>query len=178
MINLLPQTEKKKLQKEFYLRYGVVVLVTLFILEVVSFLLFIPSYVALSNSTKTLEANLVAMTSAALPGGDATQNDLNVIKSEISVLKESSAVDMSPSQLMSVVLGKKPAGVVVSRFAYAHIDTGLSVQLSGNAQKPEDLILFRKLIKDDKDRVKDARYAQSFINKKSDIDFLLTVDFK
>lgn len=178
MINLLPQSEKKKLQKEFYLRYGVVVLVVLLILEIVSGVLFIPSYIALSNSTNTMEANLASMKSIALPGGDATQNDLNIIKSEISVLKNNDPLNATPSQLMSVVLGLKPAGIAISRFTYAHAETGNSVQISGNAAKPEDLILFRKLIKDDKEHVKDARYAQSFINRKSDIDFLLTIDFK
>jgi hypothetical protein len=67
---------------------------------------------------------------------------------------------------------------MISRYTYARSDTGFSVQLSGVADRPEDLILFRKLIKDDKEHVKEAKYAQSFISKKTNIDFVLTVDFK
>lgn len=178
MINLLPQSEKRKLQKEFQLRYGVVALLILFGLEIAAFIAFIPSYVALNNSTTKLAADLSVMKSTTPPGGEATQNDLNVIKSEITLLKSTGAKETPPSQMLSMLLGQKPAGIAISRFTYARTDLGISAQISGNAGKPEDLILYRKLLKDDKEHIKDARYAQSFINKKSDIDFLLTVDFK
>jgi hypothetical protein len=178
MINLLPQAEKKKLQKEFRLRYGVVTLLVLFGLECLAFVSFVPSYIALSNSTAKMGADLAAMKTSSPPGGEATQNDLNVIKSEITLLKSGGSKEAPPSQLLSLLLAQKPSGISISRFTYARTDAGVSAQLSGNAGKPEDLILFRKLLKDDKDHVKDARYAQSFINKKSDIDFLLTVDLK
>lgn len=178
MINLLPQSEKKKLQKEFWLRYGVVALLVLSALEVFSFISFVPSYIALTNSTGKMSEELAAMRATTPPGGEATQNDLNVIKSEITLLKSAATKDTPPSQMMSILLGQKPAGIVVTRFTYARTELGVSAQISGNAGKPEDLILYRKLLKDDKDHVKDARYAQSFINKKSDIDFLLTVHFK
>ena len=178
MINLLPQSEKRKLQKEFQLRYGVVALLVLFGLEIMAFIAFIPSYVTLNNSTTKLSADLSVMKSTTPPGGEATQNDLNVIKSEITLLKSGGAKETSPSQMLTMLLGQKPAGISISRFTYARTDLGVSAQISGNAGKPEDLILYRKLLKDDKEHIKDARYAQSFINKKSDIDFLLTVDFK
>ena len=177
MINLLPPSEKKKLQKEFQLRYGVAALLMLFGVEIL-FVAFIPSYIILNNSTKSLTADLAVMKSTTPPGGEATQNDLSVIKAEITLLKSSGANGTSPSQIMGILLGQKPAGIAISRFTYAHTDLGISAQISGNAGKPEDLILFRKMLKDDKGHIKDARYAQSFINKKSDIDFLLTVDFK
>lgn len=178
MINLLPQFEKKKLQKEFHLRYGVVAFLFLLGLELVAFFAFVPSYLAISNSTTNMKAELAAMKTNTPPGGVATQNDLNIIKGEIALLKSSGARDIPPSQLMALLFGQKPSGVAISRFAYARTETSISVQISGNADKPEDLIVFRKLLKDDKQHIKDARYAQSFINKKSDIDFLLTVDFK
>lgn len=178
MINLLPPFEKKKLQKEFRLRYGIVLLLALLALEIVSFILFIPSYLIVQSSTTSLGAELAEKQGTEALGGDTTQNDLNTIKAEIALLKSKGVNDSPPSQLMAMLLSQKPAGISISHFAYVHTDLGTSAQINGNALTPNDLILFRKLLKDDKDHVKEAKYAQSFINKKTDIDFLLTVDFK
>ena len=178
MINLLPQSEKKKLQKEFYLRYGVVALLLLLALELIAFFAFVPSYLAISSSTATIKAVIATTKTGTQPGGEETQNDLNVIKAEIALLKGGGPGDTPPSEVMALLFGQKPSGVAISRFSYARTAAGISAQISGNADKPDDLILFRKLLKDDKQHIKDARYAQSFINKKADIDFLLTVDFK
>jgi hypothetical protein len=178
MINLLPAHEKKRLQKEFRLRFGVTLLFALLFVEVCTFVALAPSYLALKNSTAALADDLAAKKSTIVPGGDATQNELAAIQSEMTLLKGKGGSDWTPSQLLSLVLADKPIGVMISRYTYARSDTGFSVQLSGVADRPEDLILFRKLIKDDKEHVKEAKYAQSFISKKTNIDFVLTVDFK
>ena len=125
-----------------------------------------------------MSSELAVMKSTTPPGGEATQNDLNTIQGEITLLKSTGTGETSPSQLLSMLLGQKPAGIVISHFTYARTPQGISAQISGNAALPGDLILFKKLIKDDKEHIKKAEYAQSFINKKADIDFLLTVEFK
>lgn len=178
MINLLPPFEKKKLQKEFRMRYGIVLLLALLALEIVSFILFIPSYLIVQGSTTSLNTELAEKQGTQALSGDTTQGDLNTIKAEIALLKGKGVNNTPPSQLMTILLSQKPAGISISHFAYVRTDIGTSVQINGNALSPNDLILFRKLLKDDKDHIKEAKYAQSFINKKADIDFLLTVDFK
>ena len=177
MINLLPQTEKKKLQKEFRLRYTIVLLLALFVTEIIAFASFIPSYMMLHNSVSLLETELVEKKKNTPPEGEATQKDLNTIKSEIALLQESGGNNLAPSRLMTELLSQKPAGVLISRFSYAVSDKSSSVQLSGNAGTREDLLSFQRLLKGN-EHIKDARYSQSFITKKTDIDFVLIVDFK
>ncbi len=177
MINLLPQSEKKKLRKEFRLRAAALALGALFALEAFAFVTLIPSYLIVDASTSALTAQLAEKRGASTPGGEATQNELNTIKAEMALLK-GKGDETLPSELMAMVLAAKPIGVVVNRFAFARTDTTFTVQLSGNANRPEELIQYRKLLKDNKDHVKDAKYSQSFINKKNDIDFQLTIDFK
>ncbi len=178
MINLLPQAEKRKLQKEFWLRYGVLLLFVLFLLEILTSLFVAPSYVIVRNSTNTLAAELANKKGNGIPEEGVTQNDLNVIKGEIVLLKDKGVAEIVPSQVLSMILAQKPTGILISHFTYVHTETGVSAQLSGNAMTTGDLLLFRKLLKDDKEHIKEAKYAQSFINKKTNIDFLLTVDLK
>jgi len=177
MINLLPPSEKKKLQKEFRLRYGIVTLLSVFLLELLTIVGIVPSYLSLNTSTNALSQSLAQKKSLTPPETTATQNDLNTIKNEITLLKHSGIKDTPPSDVMSLLLGQKPSGVSITRFSYARSDSGVSAQLSGNANTSEDLLLFRRLLKAN-EHIKDARYAQSFITKKTDIDFLLTVDLK
>ena len=58
MINLLPQHEKKKLRKEFYQRYGGVLLAVVLICEVSLFVALIPSYLVLNSSVSDLTQKL------------------------------------------------------------------------------------------------------------------------
>ena len=175
MINLLPQAEKKKLQKEFHLRYSAILLLVLFFTEMIAFASFVPSYMTLKNSALALETELVEKKNNAPPEGEETQKELNTIKSEIALLKTTNENNLTPSAVITELLSQKPAGVLITRFSYAVSDKGYAVQLSGNAGTREDLLSFQRLLKANL-RIKDARYAQSFITKKTDIDFMLTVD--
>lgn len=178
MINLLPQFEKKKLMNEFRLRFGVAVLCALLMLQVLLFVLFTPSYLSMSITTTNLEADLTEKKTAVLPEGNDIQKGLNAIKGEIALLKPVvSNLSIPPSQLMVELFSPKPVGVGVSSFSYGRSGTVVSMQLNGIATTREDLLLYQRLLKENP-HFSDARYAQSFITKKTDIDFSLTVTLK
>ncbi len=178
MINLLPRPEKKKLLKEFRLRYAVVVLGTIFALEGLMFALFVPSYFTITNTTKDLAVQLAQKKALAPASKDDAQKGLNELKNEIALLKpDATNAGLPPSQLMSEVLSQKPAGIGISAFAYGKSASVLSLQLSGIAATREDLLLFQKLLKDNP-HFSDIRYSQSFITKKTDIDFVLMLTVK
>ena len=175
MINLLPQHEKKKLLKEFRLRFVVLALLTLLLLEVIMFVSFIPSYYSLTAATSDLETSLAFKKKQAPPGSDATQNDLNTIKNEIALLKFGN--ETLPSDIMTTVFAAKPQGVNVSRFTYGHSASAISVQLSGVAGTREDLLLFERLLRNSP-LFSNVSHAQNFITKRTDIEFQLTLSLK
>lgn len=178
MINLLPRTEKRKLQKEFRLRYAVTALWTFLILEVILLALLVPSYLKINLTMMGIEDDLAAKKAVAIPGGEDAQNGINKIKGEIALLKPTNTnADIAISQLMTEILAQKPEGVSIASFAYGRSGNIVTIQLSGNASAREDLLLFQRLLKDNT-RIADAKYSQSFITKKTDIDFMITITLK
>ncbi len=178
MINLLPRTEKRKLKIEFRLRYAVTVLWTLFMLEVILFALLVPSYLKINLTMIGIEDDLAATKAIAIPGGDDVQKGINNIKNEIALLKPTNTnADIAISQLMTEILAQKPEGVSIASFAYGRSGNAVTTQLSGNASTREDLLFFQRLLKENA-RIADAKYSQSFITRKTDIDFMITITLK
>ncbi len=178
MINLLPQHEKKKLRKEFYQRYGVVMLAVVLICEASLFVSLIPSYLLLNSSVSDLTQKLDQKQKEILPGGDLAQNQLNAITSEISLLKQGGTIaETPPTQLLISLLAQKPDGVSVSRFSYLRTGAAVAIQLSGVGSTRESLLLFQKVLSNKavNPHIVDAKYPQSFLLKKNEIDYLLTI---
>ena len=179
MINLLPQIEKRKLRKEFYQRYIVVVLLVVLLCEGLLFFSLAPSYLALHASVAGLTETLTEKKKQVLPGGDEAQNELNVIKAEITLLKQGSGTPAIPvSELINTVLAQKPVGVIVRRFAYLQDGHTTSVQIGGVGNTREGLILFQKLLsnKEANPHFSEVKYAQGFLLRKTDIDFILSMN--
>lgn len=175
MINLLPQSEKKKLENEYRLHLAVVVLCLCFILELLMLLALAPSYLRIAATTSALEAELEQKKAQNPPGGEEAQQQLAAINSEMQLLKLGTATsDTPPSILIKELLAAKPEGISVSAIAYGKSGGTVSLQLSGNATTREDLLAFQRELKNNP-HWSDIRYAQSFITKKTDIDFQLTV---
>ena len=125
-----------------------------------------------------IEDDLAAKKATAIPGGADVQKGINKIKAEIALLKPSNTnADIAISQLMTDILAQKPEGVSVASFAYGRSGKAVTMQLSGNASTREGLLLFQRLLKENS-LIADAKYSQSFITKKTDIDFMITITLK
>ncbi len=177
MINLLSPVEKKKILKEYHLRLGVVVLNAVFVLELIAVILLVPSYLAIRSSVNALSDELAQRKALVIPGGNEAQQDLDVIKKEIGVLKESVVPESLPSAVVAAVLSVKPEGIDVTSFAYGHSADATLVQVGGVARTREDLLFFQRSLKANV-RFDEVRYADSFITKKTDINFQLTLKVK
>lgn len=178
MINLLPQSEKKKLLREYRLRLAVIVLWGMLMLEIIAFGLFVPSYLAISSSTSALSVVLEDIQSHAPDGSNETKRHLNLINQEIASLKVGGAsTELFPSQLLTELLAVKSSGIAITGFSYARAGTSVTVQLNGNAATREDLIAYRSALTSNV-HFSDPKYAQSYITKKTDIDFTLTTTIK
>ncbi|OGZ04905.1 MAG: hypothetical protein A3C93_03860 [Candidatus Lloydbacteria bacterium RIFCSPHIGHO2_02_FULL_54_17] len=178
MINLLPQEEKDRLHREYLLRFGTVVLVSICVLEVFAFMLFLPTYYALYTSTRDLSLNILERKNLT-PEEDATiGRDLTKIKAEIALLRPTeSVVDSPPSSLIEEIVRAKSYGIAISAFAYVRGESKPSLQLTGVAETQDDLLAFRRNVQANP-RVLDFKYANSFITQKADIPFSATINFK
>lgn len=179
MINLLTPIEKKKILKEYRLRLGVTTLVGILVLELVSFVSLIPSYAAISSSTTQLAVDLAHRKSVALPGGDETQKQLDIIKQEIGLLKEGSSVlDAPASSVLENILKVKPKGIDVSLFAFSRTGIDTLVQVSGISGTREDMLSFKRALESDVHFTHVSYADNSFMTKKTDINFSLTLKLK
>ncbi len=178
MINLLPQTEKDRLRREYLLRFGIVVLASVCILEALTFLLFLPTYYALFTSTRDLTKNILERKNLT-PEEDATiGRDLALIKAEIALLRPTDAViDVPPSVLFEEIIRGKPGGIKISAFAYVRGESKPTLQLNGIGETQDDLLAFRRNVQANP-RVSDFKYSTSFITQKANIPFSATINFK
>lgn len=178
MINLLPEFEKRKRLKEYRLRASVIILCSVFFLEILAAVLLAPSYYLIDTAKNALTRELAAKKEVTASATEDPQKKSTLIMSEILLLNPPlRSSDIPPSQILSEILAHKPQGISVSSFAYGRAGTGASAQLSGVSETREDLLAFQRMLKDNQ-RFGDIKYAQSFITKKTDIDFQLTVTIK
>lgn len=178
MINLLNQSEKKKLKKEFRMRVAVAIAAALLVIELWSVAVFASVYQIVYTNTKRVTVLLEQKRSHAPAGSEELQRELAAITKDIKLLDGAGhAQGVLPSELLRAVVEKKPAGLRIGSFAYGKPQNDLTLQISGIADSRDDLIYFQRLLKED-ERFKEVRYEQSFITKKTDIDFRLTLIVK
>lgn len=179
MINLLPQSEKKKLLKMYRFRTLALVFVATLVIEVLAVVLFLPAFYVLDSTTTNL-ANELEQKRHMIPEGESSaQQELAVIKKEIAILKPSTeTINVLPSVIFTEISTQKPDGISISTVSYARNLKNAAVQMSGHARTSEDMLLFQKNLKQNP-RVASTQYANnSFIIKKTDIDFIMTVSLK
>lgn len=178
MVNLLPPLEKKKLERERHSRLAVVVLGAVLGLEVLSSILFSPSFHSLFVNVKDLTVRLEQQKQMIPEEERSIEEILNSMKQEIALLKPTEETkDIPPSLLLEQVLEKKPRGILMRSFAYGHTNAGVTIQISGKSDTRENLLTFQRNIDEDP-KVVEVKFDQSFITQKTDIEFRLTVTFK
>lgn len=179
MVNLLPQPEKKKLLKMYRLRIVALVLVAMFVIEILTMVLFLPAFYVLYSVTKNLADELDQKRHMIPEGESSAQQELAAIKKEIAILKPSTeTIDVLPSVIFTEIFTQKPDGIRIGTVSYARNLKNAAVQMSGHARTSEDMLLFQKNLKQNP-RVASTQYANnSFIIKKTDIDFTITITLK
>ncbi len=149
MLNLLPDSAKKRVRQEYLLRLSVLAASALAVLAGVSALLIFPTYVSVSAKHAALLNDKQAAESS--PEHDARKKasaDLAAIKS---LLARASAADTSihPSDILGVVLSKKTSGIVVNTLDYQTAADGApSVYVQGLALRRANLVAFSNALKD------------------------------
>ncbi|OGZ06896.1 MAG: hypothetical protein A2942_00370 [Candidatus Lloydbacteria bacterium RIFCSPLOWO2_01_FULL_50_20] len=178
MVNLLSPSEKKELLREHWLRFGIIVLCALFLLEILSVVYFTPAYYTLYLSTKGLEQNLSDLRSITPEGAKEAEADLALIKQQMALLKiTEGVVDVPPSVLLQEIILQKPLGIDIASFSYVRTASAVNMQISGVALTQEDIFAFRRNVKANP-RVLDFKYGGNYVTLKNDISFTATITFK
>lgn len=179
MINLLPPHAKKSLTKDYHIRVGIIFLSALLLIEILTLVFFTPSYYVLNLSTNKLQ-NELAQRELLSPGGNKEASaELAAIKKEMALLRPSGGLEGSttPSHLLDQVLLSKPRGIEISAFVFTNNKDKIEIQLSGIASTREDLLAFRKALSAQQN-IGEVKFGNSFITRKTDIDFLIMILFK
>jgi hypothetical protein len=178
MINLLPPEEKKKLLREYWMRFGVIVLWAIFALEVFTVAVLTPSYYSLYLNTRGLAQSLAERRALTPEGAKEALENLAAIKQQMALLKVSDAtIDAPPSLVLGEIIEQKPQGIEIFGFTYSRTAKSAIVQVSGTAQTQEAMLAFRRNVKTNP-RVSDFKYGSNFITQKTNIDFTASINFQ
>lgn len=176
MINLLPQSEKRRQRIEYRLRIGVVASVLFFYLMVITAFVLAPSYYSLYLKTRDLSASLEAREKAVSAEVEDAQATLADVKAQVDVLK-GSGTELPPTVVIDLLAAKRDPGIAFSAVSYEDIPGARWAQVRGYAETRDALTFFRKNIREDEHFTKAELPANVFL-KENDIDFSMRVELK
>lgn len=175
MINLIPNEEKKKIRKDFYMR---VVIVSFFVLGLsilVSNIMLIPALFYASLEKDIANTNLGLNQSELNLNLDDNKKDLiSVIENKISTIKKSQASKFLVSErIIMPVLNKKNEGIKINSIDLSFDNNGdRKINLKGKASSREKLLSFKKSFSQDIN-FKNVDLPISNFVKSTDIEFNL-----
>ena len=178
MINLLPTTERKQLEKEYQLRFGVLAAVALLLLEIMSVGLFFPSYYTIIAATKSKTQDLAAIKAGLPKGSDDPQAALATMKAELAILKPPGGANaVLPSAILNTIISKKTSGILLSGFDY-QVNSGAGfVTLRGFSATREELLDFQKILKADPN-FSAVEFPQTVFSGKTNLNFNIRLTLK
>jgi hypothetical protein len=176
MINLLSVKAKKKLWNAYRMRLGVVVLGAILFLEMLSALIFFPTFYVLRTTTSFLTTEIAELQLQAPTKSAEITKQLTALRAELLVLKSGlKDEEVLPSELLASIIDAKPKGISINAVAYQKEKDTLSVQFSGTANTRDDILLFKNTLSAD---VHHIVRTNDYLTKKTNIPFSITVTLK
>lgn len=151
MINLIPNSEKKKKMRDFYYRLFVVFIATLGFGALVGVVSVLPTFFLSSVEKKLALAELAAQQND--PVGEADQNitatmeDLNKkLSTAESARKSKYAIS---DTILNQIIVRKMSDIKITKISYENSEqAGKKVSISGRAPSRERLLSFRRALED------------------------------
>ncbi len=177
MINLIPNEEKKKTTKEFYLKLVTVSFLMLGICFIVASVLILPSYFLSSAGENFINMKLKSQENEPVL---VSQKDalavVKDLKTKLGLVEnaEKRKSDFSEKIINEIILKKIPNIRITKIFYENNLQTGKRISISGVAQSRETLLLFRKALEDDASFSKVDLPISNFV-KGSNIEFFMNL---
>jgi hypothetical protein len=149
MFNVLPDTNKKDIIKDYHKRYLVVWLASVVVIQVFFLLCLLPGYVYLISQKNSLQAE-DASTKVSGASNSVTQADqvFKITNTELSLLSASST-ESTPFSLVAQIVALKGSDITIGQITYENkSNTQPSIVLQGVAANRESLLKFSKKIEE------------------------------
>jgi hypothetical protein len=177
-MNLLPEEKKKEFAKEYNLKYFSV----LFYLLAFAFLIagssVFPDYVMsridmidYQNRNNSISSSETASTTAKI------QADFKDFEEKINFLAEALEDSVSPSLVLSNVIGEKTSGISLESFSYYSETGGKKIVISGVAGTRDSLLLYKRKLEANL-LFESVELPVSNFTKRTDIEFTTTLTIK
>lgn len=175
MTNLLPLSEKKKIQTLYHYRLTAVSLVVTLVLCIIGLLFILPSFfLAMVKENDANERLTIAREATAANSSDEIGSLVQETVRMVTILSEE-ASDVPPvSQLFPAISDRRAFGVTLSGFFYTHDTTGKKVVVRGHAPDRDSLIAFVDALSE-VSFFKKVDLPVSFLVNNRDIEFSLTI---
>lgn len=177
MINLIPNEEKKKVFKDFYLRFVAVFFIMLGASLVFASAAILPAYFTSSIEESLISARLKTQQNEPISLPD--QNTLAVIKDlkgKLALIEENKKNNFIFSQkVINEIILKKTPSIKITQISYRNDpESGKSIDISGVASSREALLAFRRALEDDPSFSKVELPISNFV-RESNIKFSLSI---
>jgi Tfp pilus assembly protein PilN len=175
MINLIPNTEKKKLNKDFYLRFIALSFLMLGISVSIASILLLPSYVYSVLLNNNINAKLASQEKETAVSSDSdTLLTIRDLKSKLSLMESLENEDVFSNRIINEIILKKMPNIKITGISYTNDSQGENIDLEGIAPSREALLLFERTLEDDSAFSKVNLPISNFI-KGSNIKFNLSL---
>jgi len=152
MINLIPNEERKKMIKDFYLRFVSLLCLAVGFSILIASIAILPSY--FTSAVKSSDASLKLASETNMPAPEVGQKTEGVIKelnAKLSTLSKSekNRFLISESVINEILLRKMP-DIKITEIKYEYnAESGKKIGLTGIAPSRERLLVFRKALEED-----------------------------
>lgn len=146
-------------------------------IEITGILLLLPSYAIVRTQHDSLVSG-VAQLQQTISGKGSVEDELKTHAANIhNFLSDIGISRYAPSTLIGETLRVRPVGVSTKTIALTRKGESGALQLSGSGATRESLLEYQKNVRD-LPFVEEAHYSESFITRKVDIAYNLTVTLK
>jgi hypothetical protein len=151
MINLIPNTEKKRMARDFYYRLIVISFLAFGFAIWIGAVVMVPSYVLSKVKVSLADEKLALEKSEPVPAPDQeTLNAIKALSQKLSIVEgaEKNKFNVTEKIINAIILDKMP-DIHIYEISYDNAAGGKKVSIKGIAPSRERLLLFRLALEDD-----------------------------
>ena len=177
MHNLLLESDKERIKKEYWMRLIFIFWFILLFLGIILFLALLPSYIFSWSKEKSFRSQKTAVDQSVLYLENENLNSLTLeVKEKVGRLKEKS--DYAPIYIViEKILAHKNSGISITGFTFQPENTkGRHVTIEGISNSRDILVQFSKNL--EKETLFNVSLPVSNFAKKDSIDFTLDITIK
>jgi len=177
MINLIPNEEKKRKVRDFYLRLLVVFFVVLSVPILIAAVGILPSYFLSSVKKDLINNKLEKQQKEPIPPLDQkTLDTVEDVNNKLSLVEKNKANKYIVSQkIINEIISEKIPDIKITEILYQNDPIkGKTVKVNGSAKSREQLLLFRRALEDNTAFQKVDLPISNFV-KGSNIQFYLNL---